>query len=383
MVTGSIETGARDVIPAYEAMVEALNARYVPRGLEDQAYAELFTRKQKPGEDIREYADVLTKLFETANPAVGDNAFKRQVLQAAFLAGIHDPMVGVSCRAWCSEKTGYVRLSELAAHAAGIKHSGEPKKKKGSKDEDESSSSESGEDRKVGKRNNWKKNKKKKTQNRNANSNQAARVAVSTSDTDMIRAVKAQNEMMLSQMKELQGSMRTAQQVSSAPNSNQYPSSQSYGYNSYNNTRPYSPGGYQNNYRGGSGRGYNGYQNNQQRRGAPRFSGPQSGSYRGGHCFSCGGQGHLKADCCGIQFPNAECWSCRGNGHLASGCPNKINQGPPRGGQGGSWGGRGQRGGFNRGFRGGRGRGYVPQGQGPVVQEEKGGNDNNNNQGNQ
>ena len=121
VVTGSIETGARDVIPPYEAMVEALNARYVPRGLEDQAYAQLFSRKQKPGEDLRDYADALTKLYETANPAVGDNVYKRQILQAAFLSGIHDPMVEVSCRAWCSEKTGYVRLSELAAHATGLK----------------------------------------------------------------------------------------------------------------------------------------------------------------------------------------------------------------------------------------------------------------------
>ena len=388
VVTGSIETGAGDAIPAYEAMVEALNARYVPRGMEDQAYAELFSRKQQPGEEIREYADVLTKLFETANPAVGDNAFKRQVLQAAFLAGIYDPMVEVGCRAWCSGRTGYARLSELAAHAAGLKKASDPKKKKKGKDDDDSSSSESGDDRKGGKRNNWKKNKKKKQQNKNNNSSQVARVAVSNPDTDLIKAVKAQNELMLNQMKELQGSMRTAQQVSSSPVSNQYTNSQSYGYNSYNSPRPYSSGGYQNNNRGGSGRGYNGYsgyQNNPSRRGTPRFSGPQSGSYRSGHCFSCGGQGHLKADCCGIQFPNAECWSCRGTGHLASGCPNKVGQGPPRGGQGGSWGGRGQRGGFNRGFnRGGRGRGYgsAPQGQGPVVQQENGGKDSNSNQGN-
>ena len=370
-----------DGIPALGTMIDLLTARYAPVGLKDQVYGMLMQRKQKPGEKWIDFSEALTQIYNSASPNEGDSEKKRELLYAAFLAGLCDTQILVQLRIWCAGQREIPLLADAAKYCASIAGSVPERCDRFEKvqEEKETSSDQYRNGQNRG--------------GRNGNRGKGSRVAhaqvtegASGGDAGALNAVKnmikERRKHIMKEMKEMQGNLqaemkevvkgevRAVQQTSSATRGQETTSR-------FDGSRDFQSGGYQqyNNY-GGYGRGGSrgrGTRGGWRGRGTARSS-PEGSFY--GRCFLCGGKGHSRDYCCGEEAPGATCFECGGSGHLRYSCPSKQGEMRYSASRGRGGRGRGGRGGY-RGGRGGERRqeetSSPPKGEkGPIVAEATG-----------
>ena len=350
LVAGSAPTHG---IPALGTMVDLLTARYAPVGLKDQVYERLMQRKQKPGEKWCDFSEALTQIYNSASPNEGDSEKKRELLYAAFLAGICDKQMVVQLRIWRSGQGGDTPLlADVTKYLASIAGSA-PENCNRFEGEREKEEKETTTEQNRGARGRG---------NRVAHITEGATSGEAEVLKSMKDALKETKRHIMKEMKEVRGEIeevkgdiRAVQQTPSTIVA-QPTSARSESAPWLSEPREYPSGGYQryDGYRSGArGRGYS------RGRGGRGTARPHSNSYGNERCFSCGGTGHFGRECCGEEVPGVSCYECGGRGHLQYTCPNWQKETRYNASRG-----RGGRGSYSRGGYRGRGRGG-----GPITQE--------------